>query len=676
MQSGSTAGDQGTDAPTSALVGKRSLSHWLIGTPLETAAAPHQAISKLVGLAVFASDALSSTAYATQEILIILALAGMASFWISIPISLAIAVLLIIVTISYRQTIFAYPNGGGAYIVSRDNLGENAAQIAAAALLTDYILTVAVSISSGVDQIVSAMPWLLPLRVEMAILIVAGMMLINLRGVKESGRILAVPTYFFLVVMFITLIVGYMRWAGGKLPPLTDTPPMAAPVMSTLTAFLVLRAFSSGCTALTGVEAISNGIPAFKQPSSRNAAATLTWMSVILTTIFVSITFLAYHIGAVPSETETVISQLGRAVYGTGIGRLVLLGATTLILIMAANTSFADFPRLAALAAADGFLPRQLTYRGSRLVFSWGIMMLTLLAIMLLLLLRANTTRLIPLYAIGVFLSFTLSQTGMVLRWRRVSKLQPGEVGHSRHGEILTYDRAWKRKLAVNGIGATMTAIVMMVFATTKFRDGAWMVIILIPSLVLIFTTIHRHYRRVADQLRLEGQHYLPRVSNVITLVMIEDVHAGTMRLLNFTQSLGNPWQAVHVGIDPEKAERVRAKWHDQVGIGELIVLDSPYRSLTEPVRTYINELRTADPGIFVQLVVGQLSMPTYWEQSLHRNTNVLIDLIMRDMDRVVVTNVPYQIDYRTRYLARLDAELGAHGDQSRGDGSADTSAA
>jgi hypothetical protein len=281
------------------------------------------------------------------------------------------------------------------------------------------------------------------------------------------------------------------------------------------------------------------------------------------------------------------------------------------------------------------------------------------LAILLLALLHADTTRLIPLYAIGVFLSFTLSQTGMVLRWLKVRKLQPDEIGHSRHGEPLTYDGAWRRKLAINGVGAVMTAVVMLVFATTKFRDGAWMVVILIPSLVLIFSTIHRHYRRVAGQLRLEGQHYLPRVSHVITLVMVEDVHAGTMRLLNFAQSLGNPWQAVHVGIDPEKAERVRAKWRDQVGIGELVVLDSPYRSLTEPVRAYINQLRAADPGIFVQLVVGQLSMPTYWEQSLHRNTNVIIDLIMRDMDRVVVTNVPYQIDYRSHYLARLAAETG-----------------
>ena len=488
----------------------RSLSRWLIGPPLETTAAPHRSISKQVGLAVFASDALSSTAYATQEILVILALAGAASFWISIPIALAITTLLMVVTLSYRQTIHAYPSGGGAYIVSRDNLGERVAQVAAAALLTDYVLTVAVSISSGVDQIVSALPALMPLRVELAIFIVIVMTVINMRGVKESGQIFSIPTYVFLGVMSVTLLVGYAKWATGTLLPLADAPAVAAPVMSSLTGFLVLRAFSSGCTALTGVEAISNGIPAFKVPRSRNAAVTLTWMSVILGVLFLSITFLAYHVGATPSEAETVISQLGRAVYGSGLGQMIVLAATTLILIMAANTSFADFPRLAALAAADGFLPRQMTYRGSRLVFSSGITVLAGLAILLLALLQANTTRLIPLYAIGVFLSFTLSQSGMVLRWRRVSKLSPGETGHSRHGTPLEYDRDWRTKLLVNGFGAVMTFVVMLVFTVTKFRDGAWLVVILIPALVLIFSGIHRHYQRVASQLRLTGQHYAP----------------------------------------------------------------------------------------------------------------------------------------------------------------------
>ncbi|MEZ4656168.1 MAG: APC family permease [Caldilineaceae bacterium] len=634
------------------------LSHLLIGPPLETAAAPHQSISNHIGLAVFASDALSSTAYATQEILLILAIAGTAAFSLSIPIALAIAALLAVLTISYRQTIHAYPNGGGAYIVSRDNLGEMAAQVAAAALLTDYVLTVSVSIASGVDQIISAAPNLLLWRVEIAVALIVAMTIINLRGVKESGQILAIPTYFFLGTMAITLAIGLVRWLLGDLSPLIDPPALAQQSVQSLTLFLILRAFSSGCTALTGVEAISNGIPAFHEPRSHNAAQTLTAMSLILGAIFVSMTFLAYHIGAMPSEDETVISQLGRAIYGAGAGQIILLAATTLILIMAANTSFADFPRLAALAAADGFLPRQLTFRGSRLVFSWGITLLAGLAALLLVLLQADTSRLIPLYAIGVFLSFTLSQFGMVVRWRQVGKLAPEEAGHSRHGTPLAFDTHWRTKLLINGAGGVMTALVMCVFAITKFRDGAWMVVLLIPLLVLAYSGVHRHYRRVAAQLSLGDLPVRPHPSPMRTILLVADVHAGTLRLINFAQSLGQPWQAVHVAVDPEKAERVRAKWAERVGLGELIILPSPYRSLTEPLRSFVQAMQAAEPNAFIHLLVGQLSLPDYGEQLLHCNSNLLIDMLLRDMDRVVVTSVPYQIDQRQQYEARLAAEL------------------
>ncbi|MCB9422248.1 MAG: APC family permease [Ardenticatenaceae bacterium] len=635
----------------------RSLTEILIGPPLETAAAAHQSISKKVGLAVFASDALSSTAYATQEILLILALAGAGAFSLSIPIALAIAVLLLVLTVSYRQTIHAYPSGGGAYIVSRDNLGETAAQVAAAALLTDYILTVAVSISSGVDQIVSAVPALLAWRIELAVVMVLIMAVINLRGVKESGRIFAVPTYIFLGSMALTLIVGFVRWATGELNVLVDAPPLMETAVAPLTAFLVLRAFSSGCTALTGVEAISNGIPAFEEPRSRNAATTLTWMSIILGSIFISITFLAHHIGATPSETETVISQLGRAVWGRGWGQVGLLAATTLILIMAANTSFADFPRLAALAATDGFLPRQLAYRGSRLVFSWGISFLAGMAIFLLIILRANTSRLIPLYAIGVFLSFTLSQSGMVLRWLKVGQLKPGETGHSAHGTTLSADSQWRTKMIVNGIGGLLTAVVMIVFAVTKFRDGAWFVVILIPALVMVFLSIHRHYQRVASQLSLGDVVIAPHASNVKTILLVDDVHAGTLRLVNFALSMGQPWEAVHVAIDPEKTERLKQKWAARIGQGELRILPSPYRSIAGPLRDYLLSLREEDPRLFIHLLLGQLAMPRFWEQLLHRNTNLLLDLVLRDIDRVIVTSIPYQISLRDQYLARLHQE-------------------
>ncbi len=636
----------------------RSLVQAIIGPPLETAAAPHEAISKPVALAVFASDALSSTAYATEEILVVLAIAGTQYFGLSLPIALAIVGLLVVLTISYRQTILAYPNGGGAYIVSRDNLGEGVAQIAAAALLTDYVLTVAVSISAGVAQIVSAFPGIAQFRVPLALALLTFMALINLRGVRESGRTFAVPTYIFLGSMLITLIVGLIRWATGDLTGLTDIQAIHHTVLEPLTLFLILRAFSSGSTALTGVEAISNGIPAFREPRARNAADTLTWMSAILGTIFLGVTFLAHEIGAQPSEVETVISQLGRAVFGRGVGQVGLLAATTLILIMAANTSFADFPRLAALAATDGFLPRQLAYRGSRLVFSWGIIFLALLAGLLIVLFQARTTRLIPLYAIGVFLSFTLSQIGMGIRWRKTGRLAPDEVLETPHGAHLAHEPRWRVKLAVSVFGGAITATVMLVFAVTKFAQGAWVVVIWIPLMVSVLWSISRHYNTVARQLRLGDLKLRPHASPVRTLLLVDDVHAGTLRLVNFAQSLGHPWEAIHIAVEPERAERICKRWVARIGIGEIKLLPSPYRSISGPLRDYINELHSEDPDLFIHVIVGQLALPTFWGQILHRNTNLLIDLVLRDLDRVAITSVPYQIDLRERYARRLQQEM------------------
>jgi amino acid transporter len=406
---------------------QRDIRHWLIGRPLQTADAPHQTIGKAIGLAVFASDALSSTAYATQEIMVILAAAGTIAFGYVFPISIAIVILLAIVALSYEQTIHAYPDGGGAYIVARDNLGEFPALAAGAALLTDYILTVSVSVASGVAQIVSAYPALLPYRVVMAVGFVMFVMLINLRGVKESGKAFAIPTYFFVVMMYVTVGMGLFRYLFGSLGVVLNPPELEhfGETVAAVTPFLLLHAFSSGTAALTGVEAISNGITAFKEPRSRNAGITLIWMALILGSLFLGISFLASSIRAVPSETETVISQLSRTVFeGRGIPYLMTISATTIILIMAANTAFADFPRLGALAAKDGFLPRQLTYRGSRLVYSYGIVTLAIIASLLIMAFRASVTRLIPLYAIGVFLSFTLSQAGMAHRWWKIGHLR------------------------------------------------------------------------------------------------------------------------------------------------------------------------------------------------------------------------------------------------------------
>ncbi len=639
--------------------GTRSFFDRLIGPPLETAAAPHQAISKRIGLAVFASDALSSTAYATEEILVVLSFAGSIYFGLSIPIAIAIAILLGIVTISYRQTIHAYPNGGGAYIVSRDNLGEGTAQVAAAALLSDYILTVAVSISSGVAQIISAFPKLNPFRIEIALALLVVMTIINLRGMKESGKAFSIPTYFFLGTIIFTILVGFFRWVSGSLTALTDVEVIVHTTLEPLSVFLVLRAFSSGCTALTGVEAISNGIPAFEDPKPKNATTTLTWMSIILGFIFLGITLLAHQINAQPSEVETIISQLGRAIFGEGIGQVWLLAATTLILIMAANTSFADFPRLGALAAADGFLPRQLTYRGSRLVFSWGIIILAVFAGILLVVFNSNTSRLIPLYAIGVFLSFTLSQTGMVIRWRKIGRLKPGEIAETPHGTHLEYDRHWQWKMLLSGFGGAMTFSVMIVFAVTKFVQGAWIVVVLIPLLVLLFSSIHRHYLRVADSLRLRGLKIRPKASPVHTILLVDDVHAGTLRLVNFAESLGNPWEAIHIEIDPEKTVTIQKKWKQRIQLSApLKIIPSPYRSITSPLREYIQQLQNENPRQFIHLLMGQLAMPNAWEQVLHRNTNLLVDLVLRDMERVVVTSVPYQIDQARKYAERIRQEL------------------
>ena len=540
----------------------RSWRNWLIGRPLSTADAPHQTIGKFTGLAVFASDALSSSAYSTQEMMVILAAAGTGAFGLVFPMTIAIMVLLSILTLSYEQTIHAYPSGGGAYIVSRDNLGDLPAQIAAAALLTDYVLTVAVSVSSGVAQIVSAFENLYPYRVEISVGLVLFIMIVNLRGVKESGAVFAIPTYFFIVMLYVTVGVGMYRYFAGTLGQVVN-PPELEMIHSAqaVTAFLILRAFSSGTTALTGVEAISNGIPAFKEPRSHNAGVTLIWMSVILGTLILMISFLSAHVLAIPSETETVISQLARTVFnGGGILYLGVIAATTVILIMAANTSFADFPRLSALTAQDGFLPRQLAYRGSRLVYSRGIAALALIASLLIIVFKASVTLLIPLYAIGVFLSFTLSQAGMSRRWWKIGHLKPEEEIKER-GSTLRFQPGWRQKMFINGLGSVLTGVVMLVFAVTKFNDGAYVVIVLIPILVLIFSYIHRHYQNLARALSLDHYGSPAPIARHRVILLIGGVHRGTIAALRYARTLSDDITAVHISIDPEEAERISTKW-------------------------------------------------------------------------------------------------------------------
>jgi len=622
----------------------RSLTSFFIGKPLPTHEMPHQTISKKVGLAVFASDALSSTAYATEAILEVLAFAGIAVLALSIPIAGAIVVLLAIVTISYEQTIHAYPGGGGAYIVSRDNLGEMPAQIAGAALLTDYILTVSVSISSGVAQITSAFPALHPFRVEIAVGLVMFMTIVNLRGVKESGVTFAVPTYFFLVVTVLTLAFAFYKYFTGSLGMVTGVTPAEVEATQGLTLFLILRAFANGCTALTGVEAISNGIPAFKEPKSHNAGITLIWMSAILGVMFLGITFLSRQIGAQFSLTETVISQLGRTVWGNGLMWYILLGGTTLILIMAANTSYAGFPQLGALIANDGFLPRQLAFRGSRLVFTYGIVALAAFASLLIVLFQAQVTALIPLYAIGVFLSFTLSQTGMAVRWLRSSRLKEGE-DIVQQGGVVRYDPKWRLKLITNGLGAIVTTIVMIVFAIAKFTQGAWVIVLLVPTLVVIFYRIHHHYKDVARHLSLESFGAPPRVRRNRVLLLIGGVHSGVLHALRYARSLSQDVTAVYVAADPVETEKIKDKW-EQWGDGiRLVVIDSPYRRLIEPLIDYIDEMaEERQPQEMLTIVVPQFVPAHWWQRFLHMNTaQILQQALLRKSD-IVVMEVPYHV--------------------------------
>lgn len=631
-----------------------SLWRSIIGQPLATKDLPHQAVSRAIGLAVFASDALSSTAYATEEILVILALAGSQFFNLSLPIAAAIAVLLITVTVSYRQTILAYPNGGGAYIVARDNLGELPAQIAGAALLTDYILTVAVSISSGVAQIASAIPSLRDHRVELALIVIIFMTIVNLRGVKESGRVFAIPTYFFLFMAFTMLIVGLIEAASGNLGVVTGLPiDHSATITEGITLFIVLKAFSSGCAALTGIEAISNGITAFKDPKSQNAAATLIVMSAILVTVFLGFTFLANQVQAHPVHGgETVVSQMARTVYGAdNLMYYLTVLSTTLILLMAANTAYADFPRLAALHAGDGFLPRQLTIRSSRLVFGVGILVLGMLSGLLVVFFRADVSALIPLYAVGVFLSFTVSQTGMVVRFWKASKLKPGEKVVT-DVTTLEHTKYWWVNMIISGLGAIATGIVMLVFAVTKFTGGAWFIVILIPSLVFVFFRIHHHYKEVARRLSAAGMKLNRAEKHVVsTLVLIDDIHAGTLRLIDYAKSLGVPWKAIHVAINPAKAEKVRQKWVERCAEPEakLLILESPYRQLIPPIREEVERELEKNQNGYVNIIMGHLAMDSWWEQILHQNNAYIFNLALQSLDGVVVTTVPYQIHHLDR---------------------------
>ncbi|MBL8055331.1 MAG: APC family permease [Anaerolineales bacterium] len=602
---------------------------------MATREAPHQTVSKLVGLAVFGADALSSIAYAPQETLVILAAAGPAAFGYAFPIALVITALLAIVTLSYQQTIHAYPNGGGAYTVARENLGVLPAQIAGAALLMDYILLAAVAISSGVAQIVSAFPALFAARVPLAVVLLVLIMVANLRGVKESGALFSLPTYFFLGMTTLTVAAGFWRYLAGSLGPVVDPPALelvhgAQP----LTLFLLLRAFSNGTTALTGVECISNGVTAFQEPRTRNASQTILWMSAILGTLFVGITFLLGQIGAVPAETETVISQLARSVFGDrGLPYLGTIAATTVILVLAANTAFAGFPQLTAIIAAEGFLPRYFAHRGSRLVFTYGIVALTAIAGALIVAFNASVTALIPLWAVGVFLSFTLSQAGMARHWWRA-------------GRTAAPDRGWAWKLAVNSLGALCTAVVTVVFAVTKFADGAWIILLLLPASVAAFFAIRRHYRHVTRDLSLDAFGQPPRTRRHRVVVPISGIHRGALSALDYARSLSSDVTVIHIASDPAESEEVRRLWNWWGDGARLVIIDSPYRAFLEPLLEYIDMLcAQRQDGERLTIVVPQFVPEHWWHGLLHAQTAFWLRFALLNKHGLVITEVPYQVD-------------------------------
>jgi amino acid transporter len=589
----------------------------LLGSLLPSSQAPRERLTKVTGLAVLSSDALSSVAYATDAMLAVLVPAGLQAVGATRPLTFLIAALLVIVTFSYRQTIHAYPQGGGAYIVAKDNLGVVPGLVAATALLIDYVLTVSVSVAAGVAAVVSAAPEVSGYRVTLAVTFIALIAWGNLRGVRESGRMFAIPTYVFVVGVGVLLVVAAGRAVIGNFPP-ASAPPQTA-VVAGVGLFVLLHAFANGCTAMTGVEAISNGIPAFEPPEADNAAKTLLIMAGILLTMFLGISLLGAALHVVPQEQETVLSQIARAVFGgRNVAYFILQTATMLILVLAANTSYADFPRLASILASDGFAPTQFTHRGDRLAFSNGIIVLTLFAIALVVIFRGSVFRLIPLYAVGVFLSFTLSQAGMVMHWRR--HREPG----------------WRLRALMNALGAIATACVLVVFVTTKFREGAWVVIVMIPLGVWLFLTIARHYAEADRQLSLDGYEASPDRPDVM-VVIVAAMNRETVEAMRYAVKRCQEVRAVHVDLDAACAAEITRDWARWGSGATLEVLDSPYRSFVEPVLLYVQKVEAERPNRLMTVVLPEVIPHRWWQTLLHNRWSVQLRAALINRPRITV---------------------------------------
>ena len=642
-----------------------SLRRLLIGDRLRTEQAGHQKLSNTIALPVFASDALSSVAFATEEIMAALLIAGAVPFFALTPwLSLGIVVLLAIVTVSYQQTIAAYPGGGGAYTVAGHNLGSTAGGAAGAALLIDYILNAAVCASAGAAAVTSLAHNyghdIARFTVPIAISFIVFIALVNLRGAKESGAAFAIPVYGFVLTMFVLIGVGACKYLQGLLLPAHSIAELQAArvgghgdhsSLAPFGLFLLLHAFSSGCTALTGVEAISNGVSAFREPAPRNAQKTMIAMALLLGTLFLGLSFLASRVGALPPNAvgydETVLSQVGRVVFGTGPLYLIVQIATCAILILSANTSFADFPRLGSLMARDGILPKQLANVGDKLVFDRGILVLALGSISLIVLFHGSVHALIPLFAIGVFLSFTLSQSGMVRKW------------------IRTRGPGWKLKASVNGFGAICTGVVCAVFGVVKFASGAWIVVLLIPALMLAFGVIRRHYVSAEKQLHLSRPRPITPTRQHV-LVLASDLHNGLLPALAYARSLNAPVEALHVGIDEKRCKYLREHWDHYAGGVPLVILDSPYRELVDPVMDYIDDLRRREPNTLLTVVIPEAITGSWWTNLLHGQAGLLLLLPLRSRPGVIATHVPYHIkpfvdlDFETDEMPQAKAQLKA----------------
>lgn len=600
-----------------------SVKRFLIGRPLKSTDLGHHKLNILKALAVLSSDALSSVAYGTEQILIVLATIGTVAYWYSVPIALGVLFLLIALIISYRQIIFSYPHGGGAYVVSKENLGEDAGLIAGGSLLVDYILTVAVSVSAGTDAITSAFPGIHQHSVLIACTLVVCITILNLRGLTESATILAYPVYLFVIAMFILIGTGIYRIMTGSAPASMHMA-IGTPVEG-ITLFLLLRAFASGCSALTGVEAISNAIPNFKDPAPNNAAKTLILMGSLLAVLFSGITFLAFYYGISPKADETVVSQIAAATFGRNYLYFFIQVATALILVLAANTGFSAFPLLAFNLANDKYMPRMFTIRGDRLGYSNGIVSLGVASIVLIIIFHGQTEHLIPLYAVGVFIPFTLSQTGMILRWLR--KKPSGYVA----------------KLMANLIGALITLTVLIIFFITKMAQ-VWFVFVFLPIIVIVFHRVHQHYQAVGEQLRIHPESPAPPIEGNIIIVPVAGITKVVENSINYAKSLTDQILAVYVSFDRDDEKTFEKKWHEWQPKVRLVTLHSNYRSILQPLSKFIDtvEHKASEKDYRVTILIPQFIPKKSWHNILHNQSSLLIRAYLLFKKNVIISTLPY----------------------------------